>query len=152
MYTFFQRTSPYPMLMTFDSPDSTDCTAQRAKSNTPLQALTIWNDPVFVECAQQLGRRIVNEAPQGEHADITKRNRAAYAFQLCFSRPPNEFETDVVLDLYDEQLEMSVADEKLSTAIVCNGVVPTGTTAVDLSGWVAVGRTLLNLDEFITRE
>jgi len=58
MYTFFQRTSPYPMLMTFDSPDSTACTAQRSESNTPLQALTLWNDRVFFECSQQLGRRI----------------------------------------------------------------------------------------------
>ncbi len=54
LYTFFQRTSPYPMLMTFDSPDSNECIARRASSNTPLQALTIWNDPVFVECAQAL--------------------------------------------------------------------------------------------------
>jgi hypothetical protein len=152
MYTFFQRTSPYPMLMTFDSPDSTECTAQRAKSNTPLQALTIWNDPVFVECAQQLGRRLVNEAPQGENAEITKRNRATYAFQLCLGRSPNDFEMGVILDLYDEQLAMSADDEKLRTAIVGSGAVPTGVTAVDLSGWIAVGRTLLNLDEFITRE
>ena len=152
MYTFFQRTSPYPMLMTFDSPDSTECTAQRSKSNTPLQALTIWNDPVFVECAQQLGRRIVNESLQGVSADITKRNRAAYAFQLCFSRPPNDFETEVILDLYDEQLEMSVADEKLTAAIVGSSALPDRVTAVELSGWIAIGRTLLNLDEFITRE
>ena len=55
MYTFFQRTSPYPMLMTFDAPDSNVCIAKRSRSNTPLQALTIWNDVVFTECAQNLG-------------------------------------------------------------------------------------------------
>ena len=61
LYTFFQRTSPYPMLMTFDAPDSNVCIARRPRSNTPLQALTLWNDVVFTECAQHLGRRVVQE-------------------------------------------------------------------------------------------
>jgi len=152
MYTFFQRTSPYPMLITFDSPDSTECTAQRSNSNTPLQALTIWNDPVFVECAQQLGRRIVNEAPKGENPDATKQSRAAYAFQLCFSRQPSDYEMEVLLELYDEQVSMSQNDEKLTSEIIGKAEMPSGVTPAELSGWIAVGRTLLNLDEFITRE
>src|SRR5207245_6932346 len=59
MDTWFQRTSPYPMLMTFDSPDSNVCTVRRERSNTPLQALTLLNDPVFVECARGLARRVL---------------------------------------------------------------------------------------------
>ncbi len=59
LYTWFQRTSPYPMLMTFDAPDANVCAARRERSNTPLQALTLLNDTAFVECAQALGRRIV---------------------------------------------------------------------------------------------
>src|SRR5207253_8193923 len=61
MYTWFQRTSPYPMLMTFDEPDSNVCCVRRERSNTPLQALTLLNDMVFVECAvtrSPTGRRI----------------------------------------------------------------------------------------------
>src|SRR5205085_7765623 len=61
MYIWFQRTSPYPMLMTFDSPDSNVCIVRRERSNTPLQALTLLNDTVFVECAQALGRRLGTE-------------------------------------------------------------------------------------------
>src|SRR5439155_21372680 len=59
LYTWFQRTSPYPMLLTFDSPDSNVCCVRRERSNTPLQALTLLNDAVFFDCAQALGRRVV---------------------------------------------------------------------------------------------
>ena len=55
LYTWFQRTSPYPMLMTFDAPESNVTCTRRDRSNTPLQALTLLNDPVFQECAQSLG-------------------------------------------------------------------------------------------------
>ena len=152
MYTFFQRTSPYPMLMTFDSPDSNTCTARRSQSNTPLQALTIWNDVVFFECAQNLARRIVNEAPGTGDARATDRQRAIYAFQLCVARRPDSEEVDVVLELLDEQRKLSQADEKAAAAIIGNKPIPKDTSAVELSAWVAVGRTLINLDEFITRE
>src|SRR5438876_786069 len=73
LYTFFQRTSPYPMLMTFDSPDSNECQAARQTSNTPLQALTILNDPAFFEAAQSLGRRIVSEVPAESDPQPTAR-------------------------------------------------------------------------------
>src|SRR5204862_7495641 len=61
LYTWLQRTSPYPMLMTFDAPDGVLSCVRREKSNTPLQALTLLNDAVCVECAQALARRILTE-------------------------------------------------------------------------------------------
>src|SRR5207248_1482607 len=71
LYTWFQRTSPYPMLMTFDAPDSNVTCTRRDRSNTPLQALTLLNDPVFHECAQTLGRRML-KAPQSDSASRLK--------------------------------------------------------------------------------
>ena len=68
LYTWFQRTSPYPMLMTFDAPDSNVTCTRRDRSNTPLQALTLLNDPVFHECAQALGRRMMNESSSSDSA------------------------------------------------------------------------------------
>src|SRR5438034_8544695 len=100
LYTFFQRTSPYPMLMTFDSPDSNECAARRQTSNTPLQALTIWNDPAFFEAAQSIGRRIVSEVPAEAEEQQTVRLRGERAFLLCLARRPSAVELSDVFVLY----------------------------------------------------
>lgn len=134
IYTFFQRTVPYPMLIEFDAADSNAACTRRERSNTPLQALTLWNDPVFVECAQHLGARLLKEVPADEDNAVNvieKRIRLAY--ELCFSRPPSKEELQVVGRLYKE-----AADK--------DGV------QTDLVAAFAVARVLLNLDEFITRE
>ena len=110
MYTFFQRTSPYPMLMTFDSPDSNECAARRQTSNTPLQALTLWNDPAFVEAAQSLGRRIVAEVPGEGDRQQTARLRAERAFLLCLARQPSAAELVDVLHLYEVSRELASRD------------------------------------------
>ncbi|HRX82590.1 MAG TPA: DUF1553 domain-containing protein, partial [Pirellulaceae bacterium] len=152
LYTFFQRTSPYPMLMTFDSPDSTECCAQRSLSNTPLQALTLWNDPAFYECAQAFGARVVAEVPPIGDAIETARERARYAFALCTSRFPSEDELADVTALYEGQLSRAVADPEATKQIIGQQVAPEGTPPAELAAWIIVGRTLINLDEFITRE
>ncbi len=134
MYTFFQRTVPYPMLIEFDAADSNASCTRRERSNTPLQALTLWNDPVFVECAQHLGARLLKEVPADEDYPvkvIEKRIRLAY--ELCFSRPPSKEELQVVRRLYKE----AAGKDAVQT---------------DSGAAFAVARVLLNLDEFITRE
>jgi hypothetical protein len=157
LYTFFQRTSPYPMLMTFDSPDSLECAARRGSSNTPIQALTLWNDPVFFECAQGFGRRVLREAPAANDAASATRERAAYAFRLCLGREPNAAELAAVVELHDEQLKLMAANAQGSNAqsaaqIAGNAPLPSGATVDEVAAWVVVGRALMNLDEFITRE
>jgi Protein of unknown function (DUF1553)/Protein of unknown function (DUF1549)/Planctomycete cytochrome C len=152
LYTFFQRTSPYPMLMTFDSPDSNECAVRRQTSNTPLQALTIWNDPAFFEASQWLGRRIVREVPAaGEPREVVRR-RAARAFVLCLSRRPSEAELGDLVTLFDDQVRLTLQDEAAAKQIVGSETLPQGTSAAELAAWIGVGRTVLNLDEFITRE
>src|SRR4029077_19814855 len=86
LYTWFQRTSPYPMLMTFDAPDSNVCVVRRERSNTPLQALTLLNDTAFVEGAPARARRVLPEAPW---EDV---ERLRYAFRLCVAREPTAAE------------------------------------------------------------
>jgi hypothetical protein len=151
LYTFFQRTSPYPMLMTFDSPDSNECTARRQTSNTPLQALTIWNDPAFFEAAQVLGRRIVADVPAEDDAARTARLRGERAFLLCLNRQPSAAEASDVFALYQAARELAERDSDAATKLVGNPV-PTSDNLAETAAWVTVGRTILNLDEFITRE
>ncbi len=152
LYTFFQRTSPYPMLMTFDSPDSNECTARRQTSNTPLQALTIWNDPAFFEASQSLARRIVREVPSaGEPREVVRR-RAAHAFILCLARRPSEAELTDLVVLFDDQVRLTLQDEAAAKQIAGPEPLPEGTSAAELAAWIGVSRTVLNLDEFITRE
>jgi hypothetical protein len=141
LYTWFQRTSPYPMLLTFDAPDSNVCSVRRDRSNTPLQALTLLNDTVFVECAQALGRRIATEMA-GPPAE-----RIRGAFRLCLAREPNADELVVLCRLH-EQLAESCRSQPEETAKLCGGKAGTPEAAA----WIALARTLLNLDEFVTRD
>ena len=152
LYTFFQRTSPYPMLMTFDSPDSNECSARRQTSNTPLQALTIWNDPAFFEASQSLARRVVREVPAAGDPRAFVRRRAGHVFTLCLSRRPSEPELSDLVALFDDQVRLTLQDEAAAKQIAGPDPLPEGTTVAELAAWVGVSRTVLNLDEFITRE
>jgi hypothetical protein len=152
LYTFFQRTSPYPMLMIFDSPDSTECTAERVVSNTPIQALTLWNDPVFFEAAQHFGARVLREVPGDENSQSTLLRRARRAFRLTLSREPSPDELDAVVALYGDQRQLLQDQPQAAAQIAGQVPPPAGCTATELACWVIVGRTMMNLDEFITRE
>ncbi len=152
MYTFFQRTSPYPMLMTFDSPDSNECTASRQTSNTPLQALTLWNDPAFFEAAQALGRRIVSEAPAEAGVRQTLQARSQRAFLLTMSRRPSDAEIAGIADLYFASRDLAERDAAAAKQLVGTQPIPSSEDLAEVAAWVSVARTLLNVDEFITRE
>jgi hypothetical protein len=143
LYIWFQRTSPYPMLMTFDAPDSNVCVVRRERSNTPLQALTLMNDTVFVECAQGLARRVVTERR-------TTEGRARQAFRLCVAREPTPTELARVVRLHDDLL--ALAKTRPDAAAKLAGQAGPDEDVADLAAWVGVSRALLNLDEFVTRE
>ena len=155
LYTFFQRTVPYPMLTTFDAPDSNVTCTRRERSNTPLQSLTLWNDPVFFECAQQLGRRIITEAevPEGKtDAQSVRDARLNYAVQLCLSRSASEQEMTALRDAYQTQLQLCQENSAALDVLVGKSPVPPETNLPELSAYILVGRTLMNLDEFVTKE
>ena len=145
MYIHFQRTIPYPMLDTFDSPDSNTTCIRRNSSNTPLQALTLLNDPVFFEMAQAMARRLLTEGPE----DDTE--RLIYAFRLCLARKPAPVELASLLSLYKKQLNNFKNDPK-SAAQFAGTPLPDSTAVHTAAAWTMVSRTLMNLDEFITRE
>jgi hypothetical protein len=145
LYTWFQRTSPYPMLMTFDAPDSNVCAVKRERSNTPLQALTLLNDVTFFECARALGQMVVREAPSRTD------DRLCYLFTRCLARAPAPEELNVLSRLHD-RLTAEYRDHRAQAAIILDESETAGSDAVDSAAWVAVARAVLNLDEFVTRE
>ncbi len=145
MYTFFWRAAPYPGLMVFDAPDSTAACTRRARSNTPLQALTLLNSQAFFEFAQALAVRILREAP----AD--NRKRIDYGFLLSLAREPEPQEQEPLEQFLATQLDHFQTHPEEARSLVADAPQEPGELA-ELAAWTALSRVLLNLDEFITRE
>jgi mono/diheme cytochrome c family protein len=143
MYIVFRRATPYPMLLAFDAPDSTVACTRRERSNSPLQALTLLNDPVFFECAQALGARLA------EGTTRTFEARLVEAYRLCLGRNPSPAEQIRLRRFYDERRAAFAADSKSARATAGKGA---SELVTDRAAWVATARVLMNLDEFITRE
>jgi hypothetical protein len=146
LYTEWRRTSPYPSMVTFDAPSREACTVRRIRTNTPLQALVTLNDPVYIEAAQALGRKVAI-AP-GATAD-----RITLAFRMCLCRAPSEKELAVLAKLYDDAKAKYSKDAKKATelATVPIGPLPKGAEAADLAAWTTVANVLLNLDEMFMK-
>jgi hypothetical protein len=153
LYTFFKRTTPYPMFMTFDSPDSNTSCTHRDRSNTPLQALTLWNDPIFFECAQALARRAVTKVLSSDRPTETSRHQIRYVFRSCLSRRPTNDEQQILVRLFrDRETHYSSAEAAAAKAIGGSTALPGNVSLSELAALVSVSRAVMNLDEFITRE
>jgi hypothetical protein len=145
LYTFFWRSSPYPMLPTFDAPDANGTCTKRTRSNTPLQALTLANDGAFMELAKVLSDRILKESP-----DYTE-GRIRFAMQVALSREPSKRETEILTRFVEQHVEFYQENQAAAKAAASSNRAEK--TKLETSAtWTAVARVLLNLDEFITRE
>jgi hypothetical protein len=144
LYTFIQRTSPFAQFVTFDFPDSSRACTRRERATTPLQALNLLNDPVFVEAAQALAARVWNEAPEDDA------QRLNHAFALTLARPPRPEEAQRLFAYLSQQNALFASDGSAARDLLQHreyeGI------AADRAAWVALASVLLNLDEFITRE
>ena len=147
MYTFWKRTSPPPTLATFDAPDRETCTVRRARTNTPLQALILWNDPTYVEASRHLAERTI-AAGGGEPAA-----RIAFAFRVVVGRQPRASETAVLLALLAEQTQRYQSDRDAATKLLSVGESPRNEAldVAELAAWTMVASAILNLDETVTR-
>ena len=144
MYIQYQRMAPYPLLSAFDMPDTYESACRRGRTNTPLQALNLLNDPVFLEAAQALAARVLTEF-NGDLAGLLRQ-----VFRLCLARDPDPAEMDFLQTSWDRQraiLERTPESVERLFAIELPGVSP-----LDGATWVALGSALLNLDEFLARE
>ena len=118
LYTWFQRTSPHPLLQTFDAPESNVTCTRRERSNTPLQSLTLLNDTMFLECAKALGHRVMRAAPQS----VAERGR--WLYQLALLRDPTPAEGQALLALAAELRAELAADPARATQLATLGEVP----------------------------
>ncbi len=148
LYTVWKRTVPPPSLATFDAPDREKCTTRRARTNTPLQALVLMNDPTYVEAARALAERMIGEAGN----DPAERIR--YGYQLAMAREPSAAERDVLLSIADEQGAEFRRDPEAARELLAVGESPYNPArdVPELAAWTTVASTLLNLDETITKE
>ena len=157
LYTFRFRSVPYPALQAFDAPSGEFAVVKRVRSNTPLQALTTLNEPLFVEAAQALTRLAITKGGK------TDADRLNYMFRRCVSRLPNTEESALLLKLLTTQTARFNKGELdpnkvLTPPLGPDGKAPAtpaqpkGITPAQLGGWTVVSRVILNMDETITKE
>ena len=146
LYVVWKRGAPYPSFINFDANNRLACRVKRPRSNTPLQALTLMNDPVYVEAAMAFARRVVTESPSA-----SAESRITHAFRVALSRGPKEEEATTLMQLYDEQLAAAQADKESTQEFLGDSALPEGVTPEEFVAWYAVAATLLNLDETITK-
>jgi hypothetical protein len=136
LYTFWRRTRPYPSALTFDAPDRAVCSARRTTTNTPLQALVTLNDPVFLECAQALSRRMRAEGGSGPEGWLAR------GHLLATGRPVPAADLRTLLALHADSLASCAADPAASGKLA---------PSPEEAALVIVANTLLNLDAALTK-
>ena len=147
MYTYWKRTAPPPSLMTFDAPDRETCTVRRSRTNTPLQALVLMNDPTYVEAARKFAERIMREG--GGSLD----DRLTFAFRTILSRAPTEGELPVLRGVYERQLAIFQHSSDAAGKLLAIGEAPRDESlaAAELAAWTVVASAILNTDEAVTK-
>jgi len=147
LYTFWRRTVPYPSMATFDAPSREICSIRRIRTNTPLQAFVTMNDPVYVEAAQGLARRIAREGGSSP-AELVR-----FGLELCLIRPPQVEEIQTVVELYESELAHYRDHPQEAVAIATEplGPLPEGMPAPELAAWTVVANVLLNLDGVLSK-
>ena len=147
VYVHWQRQFLHPMLKAFDAPTREECTAQRPRSNTPVAALVLLNDPTFVEAARVFAERILAEG--GDAFD----RQVDFAFRQALSRPPDKAETSLLADLLSDSRNRFSDDAEAAEQLIGVGQkeAPGDVDTVELAAWTCVARAIFNLSETITR-
>jgi len=147
MYTFWKRTAPPPSLITFDAPDRETCAVRRSRTNTPLQALVLMNDPTYVEASRKLAERIMKEG------GAAPAERISFAFRLVMTRQPGEKETAALRRVFEQQLAVCKKSPEAATKILSAGESPRDDKldVAELAAWAMTASVILNLDEAVTR-
>jgi hypothetical protein len=146
MYTFWKRTSPPPSLITFDAPDREICVLRRSRTNTPLQALILMNDPTYVEASRHFAARLLNSNQSDEQ-------RLIDLWRGLTARRPNETELGVLVRLLSKERQRFANDSNAASEFLKVGDSPLPNSLVpsEVAAWAMVCSAVLNLDEVVTR-
>jgi hypothetical protein len=147
IYTFWRRTSPYPSAMALDATSRETCTIRRTTTNTPIAAFALLNDPVYVEAAQALAKRIMEQDASDSSA------RTMYAFRRVLARPPREDELRRLVELFDSEHTYYDNNREAAEAMTVSARATTvsANDVAELAAWTVVSNVLLNLDEILTK-
>ena len=147
LYTMWQRTYLHPSLLNFDAPTREECTVSRTTSNTPLQALDLLNDPIYVEAARVFAHHALANGGKGFNATLE------WIFDRALNRGPRAEERAVLRGLYERNLKRFAADTAAARDLLGEGAapLPANADAVHVAAIATVTRAVLNLHELITR-
>ncbi|MEW4526394.1 PSD1 and planctomycete cytochrome C domain-containing protein [Maioricimonas sp. JC845] len=153
MYTFWKRTAPPPSMSNFDAPSRESCTVRRARTNTPMQALTLMNDKQFVEASRHFAQRILREG------GTTDDDRLVFAFRLATSRMPEADELNVIRQLLQQQRTYFSGKPEAAKALIDSATTQLEPQHLErdhnrdpeVAAWTMLANLLLNLDETINK-
>jgi hypothetical protein len=156
IYTFWRRTSPYPTAMALDATSRETCTIRRIATNTPVAAFALLNDPVYIEAAKALARRVV------DHTSADTTARATFAFRQVLARPPAVKELERVITLFEKERTRYGSDLEAAKKLTAHEAISDNKEAgksaadepgkpADLAAWTVVSNVLLNLDETLNK-
>jgi len=144
LYTFWKRTAPPPSMATFNAPTREQCTVRRERTNTPLQALVMMNDPQFVEAARHLAQQAMHQSSKDE-------DRVSWILRRALSRPVEPADASELFDALAEFQEIFAANEVVAKGLIATGDSPPDETlpVVELAAWTMIANTVMNRDDFI---
>jgi hypothetical protein len=142
IYTFYKRTAVAPQLNTFDAPSREACVVRRERTNTPLQALLMMNDPQYLDAARALARRVIG-------LPVSDRDRSRNLLELCTSRPAEVWETDELLRVYQANLKDYRANLEAARMLTTADNPSAENSSPELAAWILCANLALNLDEVI---
>lgn len=147
LYVYWRRSVPYASFVTFDAPSRETCTVQRPRTNTPLQALVLMNDPVYIEAARSLGQRVLSEG------GATLEDKIRFACQTVLARLPLPLELSQLRQAYLDELSHFKSNRIAANQLIHVGASepPLNADICELAAWTIIGNILLNLDETITK-
>ncbi|MFN3382854.1 MAG: DUF1553 domain-containing protein [Runella zeae] len=153
MYTIWKRSSPPPMMLNFDASERHFCSVRRQKTSTPLQALVTLNDPQFVEAARVLAQKSISKQKTTGNATFSVPVAINYIFTALTSRPPKAAETQLMTQLYQEEMKDFIKNPTRSDELLKVGEYPLDATAnkAELAALTIVASTIMNFDEFVIK-
>ncbi len=148
LYTYWKRSVPHPGMLLFDAPFRETCALRRSRSNTPLQALNLMNDPTYVEAARFLAQRMIKEGGTSIESRLT------HGFHLLLGRKPSQQELQVLTAAVERSIKDFTKDAEAAKQLLTFGEAKTDDklSAAELAAYTTVASTLINLDETITKE